>query len=213
REPQMHRISKQSLELYEDYYYFDYAIEHLKHKKYRDIYEHWKKADEIIEEFNKTTKFADKLAETIKTKISIEFPEFTTKKNIEDFDGNFYDLGLIFDFISDVMKNEKPDDYINFLKIGRSNDGIYSICTKRLKFYGQLTSKDENKIDLDRYKQVIKSIIQDTGVQKSLESDTKKRHDLISEQQKFSMGLEGLIKKLKAGSLIEGKCEGCSTFS
>jgi len=55
------------MSLYSDYEYFDFAIEHLKHKKYENIYKHWNKINELIIEFNeKDEKSLDKLQAEIK---------------------------------------------------------------------------------------------------------------------------------------------------
>lgn len=212
--PLGNRTSQKYFYLSEDYYYFDYAIEHLKHKNYKNIYRHWEKANNIIDEFNNSPKFIDKLEETMKTKIRIAFPEFKEIKNsIHDGKGDFYSSNVILNFILNVLKNREGQEInLDFLIIHREEDE-YSICTHSLRFYGQLSSTDEKKIDLDKYKLTIISIIQDKEVQQLLTLEIKKRLELFDELQELSKEISVLIKKLKAGSILEGKCEACSTFS
>ena len=54
---------KQFVELYEDqlksepaYLYYEPAIEHLKHKKYKHIYRHWENTKKLLDEFNGNVK-------------------------------------------------------------------------------------------------------------------------------------------------------------
>lgn len=213
-DPHMNRISRQYLYMYEDYYYFDYALEHLKHKSYKNIYEHWEKSNNIINEYNKSPKFIDKLEEKIKIKMQENFPDFKEATHLQ-YDDHFYKPRTILDVILDTIKyqTEEQEPNFEFLIIDRFGSGVWCICSKDYSISAQIGSIDKGKLDLEKYKQMLKSIIEDTEIKQMLELDSKKRLELFAELEKFSKELAVLIKKLKAGSILEGKCEGCSTFS
>lgn len=52
-DPHDYYISEKYLDMHNDYEYFEYAIEHLKHQKYKNIYKHWEKAKQLLDEYNK----------------------------------------------------------------------------------------------------------------------------------------------------------------
>lgn len=65
------RIGFDEMSIHPDYQDFDFAMEHLKYKKYENIYKHWENANKLIKEYviagnNPTKEALDKLNEELK---------------------------------------------------------------------------------------------------------------------------------------------------
>ena len=68
-DPSVGQISEERLHNYNDYKYYEFALEHLKHKKYKNIYNHWQTIKKLRDKLNTRSSFQTKLRETINEKI------------------------------------------------------------------------------------------------------------------------------------------------
>lgn len=83
-----HRIGVKYLKLDDDYYFFEFAMEHL--KKYKDIYKHWEKTEKLIDEFNLRERIIPTIEKTVNEKINDFFPDFQKHWGESDTP-NFYE--------------------------------------------------------------------------------------------------------------------------
>ena len=202
------RISEKYLYLYNEYEYFDFAIEHLKHKKYKNIFQCWEKSNKLIDEYNDSPKFMEYLLKKIRKSMSESFPQFEEKKG-SMFPDQFYKIKSVTDYI--MNKIEYIQDYpaetiFNDLIIDRLGSEQSCICAKGSSIQSQLASTNKTNLDLEKYKKILELIMKDKKFRDLLDTNNKKRLEIIEEQEQFKKELQSLITRLKAGELIEGTC-------
>ncbi len=202
-------------QIYEDqlgdhpaYLHYDSALEHLKkHRKYKPIYKHWENTKTMLDELNSKTGIEERLEGVIKEKMHRYFPalqSFALGKKSSDF----YDMDYIVKF---MMK------YFNNLD-GFSRHALDSlVCNKsgRNKFvYSQwyvdnphITVNSDSKIDFKTYKKLVKEMQEDDSLNDFYNEYENERCNIIKELTYFQDELEELVKDLKRGKLIEGKCD------
>ncbi len=193
-------VEIEHLDLYADYYFFDFAIEHL--KKYKDTYKYWKNTEKLLEEFNKRKLFKNIIDELIESKMSKSFPDFEKHHGENE---NFYDPFVIADVV--IALWQKQQEELHTLGI-RTKYGKPCIITE----FGtrpQIGSTDESKLDLEKYKELLKSIVTDKSLKQDYVQEIELDTEIRDELYKFTQKLEPLVKQLKANKLLEGNCDGC----
>lgn len=187
---------------YRDYDYLEDALKHLEHKSYKETYRHWTKTKKMLDEFNKRPKFHSKLHETIDSKMKESFPAFQ-KGYGENFE-SAYDPYVISDVVTNLWFVERVR--FDFLEI-RDKYGKPSIITQ----YGtrpQLSSLDKNKLDLDKYKKLLESIVTDSSLKQMLLDEDNTFSKIFTELEIFQKKLLTMIKNHKH-KIINGKCDSC----
>jgi len=208
-DPLSSRIEEEHLDIKKDYEYFGFALEHLKHKKYRDIYKHWETANKLIEEYNNSPKFTEQLQQKIRDSTHERFPDFEEKKGISYYE-HFFKIQTITDYIMDkiwYVKEHTPESLLKDLIVDRLTSGFDCICTRGAGGIDpHLGSIAKEKLDLEKYTIMLVAILTDKEICESLDKETTKKFEIIKEQEEFKKQLQFLIIKLKVGELIEGKC-------
>ena len=197
--------------LYEDqlkfdpvYLYYESAIEHLKHKKYKVIYEHWENIKNRLDELNSKTNPKKMLEGRIKEKMSECFPDF--KNGITGLKS--YSISDIQEFIIDYFKyaDDSPDYDLKFLKYDKSNK--YKEIYLSWK-HNAVHIRSDSEIDFEEYKRLMTEIINDDSL-KNFYYEYGSEHDSILEELEcFQNKLKDIIKNLDIKPWIEGKCSGC----
>lgn len=200
------------IKFHKEYKFFGFAMEHLKHKKYKDIYQHWENAERLIKEYNESSKFMGQLQQKIRDSISETFPEFEEQEGFS-FPEHFFKIRTVTDYIMYKIwhiKEDTTDSILNDLITDRLNHEQSCICEKGSGINSHLGSIDKEKLDLKRYKEMLMSIMTDKKIRESLDTDFKKKHEISEEHDKFETKLKNLILKLEDVATIEGKCQSCS---
>ena len=187
---------------YEEFEYFDMAIKHLKHKKYKDIYQHWENTKKLLEELNEKKLSEDVINEKIKSQMKEFFPDFN--KYSYEYD-NTYDPVVIMDMILALWR--KQSENLSMLVIKKHGEK-YCIITKH-GTRSQMIATNETKLDVEKYKEFLKSIIIDESLKETHQEEITIYNKIISELSNFSSKLESLIKKLKTTNNLKGKCDSC----
>jgi len=187
---------------YKAYDYLPDALKHLEHKTYKEINQHWVKTEKLLEEFNKRPKFDQKLHETIESKMKESFPDFQ-KGYGENFE-SAYDPYVISDVVTNLWFVERTK--FGFLEI-REKYGTPSIITK----YGtrpQLSSVDKNKLDLDKYKKLLDSLVTNDSLKEMYFDESKAHTEIFNELKMFQEKLSKMVRNHKY-KVIDGKCDSC----
>ena len=186
------------------YDYYRSAIEHLKHKKYKGIYEHWENVKNKLDELNSKTNPKKMLEDRIKEKMSECFPDF--KNGITGLKS--YSISDIREFIIDYFKyaDHSPDYDLKFLKYDKSN--------KYKKIYlswkhNAVHIRSDSEIDFKEYKRLITEIINDDSLKNFYYEYGSEHDNILEELNCFKDELEKIVVDLKIKPWIEGKCHGC----
>lgn len=208
-DPSLHRTTIPYFHLYQEYEYFEFAMEHLQYKKYNNIYKHWEKLNQLVEEYNKNPKFIDTLEQRIQETLSREFSDFEEREDYR-YPDHFYSIRTITKYVSEIFyyyKEHKPENMLQDLIIDTfGSTPHHCICTGGGSRSPQLGSIDRNKVNLDQYRTTLIQILNDGKLQTIQQKEILKYREILGKIDEFSKELEILIKKLKAGELIEGKC-------
>ena len=186
------------------YDYYESAIEHLKDKKYKHVYEHWDKTKTMLDELNSKTSIEEKLEDRIEEKMKKCFPDFENN----NLNSKHYNTSNIRQFIMDYFKyaDHSPDYDLKFLKYDKLNK--YKEIYLGWKHDAVHIGSDSD-IDFEEYKRLITEIINDDSL-KNFYYEYGSKHDNIStELNCFKDELEKIVKDLKIRPLIKGKCSGC----
>jgi hypothetical protein len=185
---------------------FDWAMEHLKEKKYEELHKAWSKLDECRIQNSELSDLVPILKEVADDKVSAAFPSFV---NLEDVgvqhDGDFYSIHHIcttikkhFDFIIE------GDGKVVVVKEPYGSRGNH-----RVQLYGNtiFSSQNSDLLNVEQIQEVIRSIVKDSKITTALEENTDFIRKELDARKQFESKLEHLLKKLKGGYVIEGKCE------
>ena len=178
-------------------------MEHLKHKKYKDIYQHLEQTEKSLDKFSKKKSFDNIINEKIKLQMKEFFPNFDKYSHGIDYT---YDPFVIIDLILALWSRQIED--ISMLTIKKHGEK-YCIITKH-GTRPQMISTIESKLDLEKYKELLKSITTDKSFKKIFEDEIKEYQEIQSELDNFTSKLKLLIRKLSVEKLLEGKCDGCA---
>ena len=195
-------VSQEYIHNYRDYDYFEDAIKHLEDESYKETYAHLTKTKKLLDEFNKRPKFESKLYETIESKMKVSFPDF--KKGTDGDFQNSYDPRVILDVVTNLWFVDRVR--FDFLEI-RDKYGYPSIITE----YGtraQVSSSDKNKLDLDKYKKLLESLVLDESLKKMMTDETHAFIEIINELDNFQKKLTIIIRNHKH-KILRGKCDSC----
>ena len=198
--------------LYEDqlksdypvYLYYESAIEHLKHKKYKGIYEHWENVKNKLDELNSKTNPKKMLEDRIKEKMSECFPDF--KNGITGLKS--YSISDIREFIIGYFKyaDDSSDYDLKFLKYDKSNK--YKEIYLSWK-HNAVHIRSDSEIDFEEYKRLITEIINDDSLKNFYYEYGREHNNILEELECFQNKLKDTIKNLDIKPWIEGKCSGC----
>lgn len=191
-----------SLILVSSLQYFEYAIEHLKNKKYKKILSHWTKANRLVNEYNN---LIDSLSITIKTTIKKEmlstFPNFIEFK--ADGRDNSYFLNNVSERLLNFHEYESKIEQIDLQKGVISGDNVYRIISDGITL---MQSPNSQELNIDKCRQVLVSVYNDPDIQSQFKKLDKLRKDIGYEIGQFSTELEDLVIKINGGHMIKGKC-------
>lgn len=203
-DPSVGQISEERLHNYNDYKYYEFALEHLKHKKYKNIYNHWHTIKKLRDKLNTRPSFQTKLRETINKKIHKELPELDLRS--WESESNHYDSERIFEFVFNA-----------FIQFGHSSVRSLEVTThtsKNKKWiipkggnYPHIIIDDTNVTCFDRYKKLCEDILDDTDLRKYLDDELEIIKKTWAEIRQFAEKLRVLATRLEAGEMIEGKCQ------
>ena len=208
-DPRFERTTIQYFHLHKDYEYFDFAMEHLKYKKYNNIYKHYEKLNQLVEEYNKNPRFIDTLEQRIQETLSREFSDFEAREDYR-YPDHFYSVRTITKYVSEIFdygQEHEPENMLQNLIIDTFGSAPHHcICTGGESRSPQLGSIDRNRVNLQQYQTTLTAILNDRELQGIMQKENSKYREIVKKIDEFSKELEILIKKLKAGELIEGKC-------
>ena len=186
------------------YDYYGSAIDHLKDKKYKHIYEYWKKAETMLDELNSKTNIGKMLEDRIKEKMDKCFPDFKNSA----IGLKFYNISNIRQFIIDYFKyaDHSPDYSLQFLKYDESN--------KRKVIYlnwkhNDIHMESDSDIDFEKYTQLVTEIVNDESLKNFYHEYGSEHDNILKELDCFREELEKTVKDLKIRPLIKGRCGGC----
>ena len=189
------------------YLYYDRALEHLKRRKYKHIYKHWENAKNLLDELNGKTSIKERLEGVIKEKMHHYFPALQSSRSVIE-SSDHYNPYNIMQF---MMKSFKYQD--NFSKTAASelvcgeSAGVKFVCRKLDSNYRYITVKSDSEIDFETYKKLVREIQEDGSLNDFYHESVKEYSNIIKELNDFKDKLEKLVKDLKTGKLIEGKCD------
>ena len=201
-------IDEKYLHQREDYKHYDNALKHLKHRKYSDIYKHWKKMRNLCKDLNKKPLFRTKLEDVINKKMQEQLPEINHGYAPKP---NYCHLEYIYNFIY--------TSFIQFEHISISSLELVNITGQNEKVIRQtgyleihLVIDGTNNTCFERYKKICNDIVDDNNLRNYLNDEWKIIQQIDSEKEKFTEKLEDLAKSLDTGEMIKGKCTGCPTI-
>ena len=198
------KLHEDNLKYNSVYDYYESAIEHLKDKKYKNIYEHWKKAKTMLDELNSKTSIEERLEDRIKEKMDKCFPDF--KNSIIELKS--YSISNIRQFIIDYFKYaDHSHDYdLRFLKYDESNERkVIYLNWKR----NDIHMWSDSDIDFEKYMQLVTEIVNDDSLKNFYYEYGCERDNISKELECFREKLEKIVHALKIRPLIKGKCSGC----
>ena len=219
------REGRQFEKLYEDdlehdsvYDYYKSAIEHLKHKKYKRIYDHLENTKNLLDELNGKTSIEERLEDRIKEKMDKYFPalqSFTSGTKPSDH----YDTYNIMQFMIRCFRYPHVSKTAaNELVCGKSAEvkfvcvesaEVKFVCKKLDSNYRYITVKSDSEIDFDTFKKLLKEIQEDGSLKDFYNEYANEHNNIIKELTGFQEKLKNTVKELKIKPLIEGKCSGC----
>ena len=199
-------VSLEYLDQYKDYEYFDDAIKHLEHKTYKTIHEAWIETKKLLTEFNKKEKAHSKLLKAVDIKMQEFFPEF--EKGLGEHFQSAYEPYVIVDVITNLWFVDRVR--FDFLEI-RDKYGKYTIISTH-GTRPQLISTDENKLDLEKYKKLLKSLVTDTSLKQMYLDEGISFKKILDNLTTFEKELLTMIKNHKHKPLL-GKCDSCPVIS
>ncbi len=182
--------------------YLSWGLKHL--EKYDDVYQHWKEANSLLNEFNEALPhFIEKLDDVIKKTVEGAFPDFV--EDIMKPDSNYYYLEnikklILYDlYHSTITVPKKP--FFEIEKINAGNCFIQSNPFSKKLMEGQ----GENSIDEKKFQSCLELIYWNAAIPYTKINDKLYRAE--SELFQFRRKLPILIDKFHAGMMVEGVCE------
>ena len=202
-------IDEKYLRQCEDYKYYDNALKHLKHWKYKNIYKHWKTMNDLCNNLNKKLLFRTKLEDVINKKMQEQLPEISYGYMSKP---NYCYPNSIYDFI-----------YTSFTKYENSFTApsleLVNVTGQNEKWIrptgcsgAHLVVDGANYTCFERYIKIYKDILDDFNLRNYLNDEWNIIQKINPEQEKFTEKLEDLAKRLDTGEMIKGKCNGCPTI-
>lgn len=200
-------FSEVDLMLVNDIENFDWAMEHLKDKKYENIQNAWATANEYLERINKISMQFSSLFEPVtKDKMQRAFASFVNGDEVtENFNKDSYSVRNIarklegkYGWILDGGKIIKVEKELH-------QSGKYY----RINLYGEviMTSPNEVKLSAEYVEDTLRSIVDDPELSMKYKELVEAYRGFNNALDQFNENLGHLVKKLKGGYLIEGKCE------
>ena len=190
----------------EDYKHYDNALKHLKHRKYSDIYKHWKTMNDLCDNLNKKPLFRTKLKDVINKKMQEQLPEihygYMSKPN-------YCYPNSIYDFIyNSFTKYENSSDApsLELVNITGQNEKVIRAidCSKI-----HIIIDGTNNTYFERYKKIYNDVLNDSNLRNYRNNELNIRQKINPEQEKFTEKIKDLAKRLDTGEVIKGKCNGC----
>ena len=205
---QVEQIYEDQLEDHPSYLYYDRALEHLKnHRKYKPIYKHWKNVKNLLDELNGKTSIEERLEGVIKKKMHHYFPALQSSTSGTKSSDHYATYNII-QFMLKYFKD--PDNFyyddVNDL-VCKESDGVKLICSKWSSKHRYITVKSDSEIDFETYKKLVKEMQEDGSLKDFYNEYKDGYNNIIKELTGFKDKLEKLVKSLKTGKLIEGKCD------
>ena len=181
--------------------YIDYAMRHLKHKKYKKILSHWKKIISILEEYNELVdSLSSKLKTIIENEMSTAFPDFI------EFIGNGADNSyLSSNIVERLCRFHEYEHNIQQIDLNPVNSGNsdYRIMSDGMTI---IQSPDQKVLDINKCRDVLVAVYTDQDIQAQFTKLDELRNSINSEIGQFSAELDDLVIKINGGHVIEGKC-------
>ena len=200
-------------QIYEDqldrpaYLYYDRALEHLeKYKKYKHIYKHWENTKTLLDKLNDKTSFEERLEGAIKEKMHLHFPALKSSTSVVE-SSDHYNPYNIMQFMMKCFSNRDnfSKDALNSLTCMKSTRDKF-VCSYQNSNDRHITVNSNSEIDLETYKKFIKEMQEDDSLNDFYNEYADKYDNIRKELTYFKDELEKLVKDLKTGKLIEGKC-------
>ena len=195
-------ISKESLDYYDNYRYFDYAITHLKHRTYKNIDSHWQKIQKMLEESNTKIRFIVKLIDTLDEKMKQHLPDLTMSWKFDQH--NYYYHDTVLQFILSCFKSKQYST--SSLELRPTGDKSSKWIMPKYARTPHMVIEYENNTYFETYKKILEDIIKDEKLKEMFDNEINSDVKILEVIEQFTNELENLIKRLEAGELIEGKC-------
>ena len=199
------RVDIKYVELHPDiYYFYEFALKHLETIKYKNIFKHWKKTEELLKEFNsRPEKIIPRIGKEVNKKIDDFFPNFQEHWG-ESKSPDFYEPQSITSMIKILLDYPTENYHRFFIKQRNEMNIVASKYDQTVYFLG---SKD--KIKLEQFTKFIDSIRHDKEITKINREESELDSKIRNELGQFTEKLKPLVKQLKANKLLDGKCDGC----
>lgn len=194
------RVPEEYLGDYPDYDFYDFAIEHLKHKEYEHIYEHWVNIHRLLDEFNNKTRFVEKLKNTIKEKMDARLSNFQHVS--ETRSSNYYYLGTVTQFLEGRFTEQECTLPPMELKTFHNKALIYP----KFGHYPHVVMEAANETYFETYKNLLEEILNDSSLKEFHRDETNERKNIRTKLTHFHGKLRALVIELKAGKSLKGKC-------
>ena len=199
-EPLNDRIDEEYLDQSPNYKYYEFALEHLKCRKYKDIYKNWKEIHNLLDDLNKKPSFRTKLKELINEKMQDQLPEIKQGYSQEP---NYCYPVRIFEFILDSIQSENNTVSLELINRENNDQLIRSIGDSEEHIIIDCT----NYTCFERYKNMCNDILCDNNLRKYFDHEHMIMQKIHSEIEQFAKKLGELAKRLDAGEIIVGKCK------
>lgn len=186
---------------------FDWAMDHLRDRKYQDIYNAWVETDKYREHISESSRRLSPLfVRVAQEKISRAFPTFLNLDDVnESKDNDFYSIHNI---ASTLQKRYswimEGDGKIVVAREAYGTPGHY-----RITLYGTtiMSSLNKDALQEEEIQRILCEIINDPELVTEIRALQDGWNKMFASKRQFEERLEHLIKKLKGGYLLEGKCE------
>ena len=201
------QIYENQLKDHSAYLYYDRALEHLKHKKYRHIYKHWENIKNRLDELNGKISIEERLEGVTKEKMHCYFPALQSSTSIIE-SSDHYNPDNIVQFMMKYFRDQ--DNFSKYaldsLACEKSAEDKF-VYSKRSDSGFHIMMRSDGEIDFETYKKLVKEMHEDDSLKDFYNEYTDEYNNVMKELNDFKDELEKLVKDLKTGKLIEGKCD------
>lgn len=201
------QIYEDHLEDHHAYIHYSPALEHLKkHSKYKHIYKHWENVKNLLAELNGKTSIEERLEGVIKEKMHDYFPALQSSTSVTE-SSDHYSMDDIMRFMMGYFMDR--DNFAKYafgsLDYGESN-GVKFVYSKWNSNDLHIIMGSDGKIDFETYKKLVKEMLDDDSLNNFYNEYADEYSNITKELTDFQNELKKLVKDLKIGKLIEGKC-------
>lgn len=201
-------LYEDELKDYSAYDYYETALKHLTHRKYKDIYNHWEKTKSLLDELNGKTSIEERLQDVIAEKMNRYFPTLkSATSGIEALDN--YSVNSIIQFMMICFRNQDLANHaLASLDYGES-DRTKFIYSQWGRNDFHIIMRSDGNLDFDTYKKLVKEMLDDTSLKDFYNEFVDDYKSIIKELDNFTAKLDKLVNDLKINVPLKGKCKGC----